>query len=195
MDTRWDQETEDKLIELWNAGVGGPQIAKRLGQPFFRVSRKIARLRNSGVIKGHYADGVWSGGKVDLLIELWSGGMSGSLVAEKLGLTRSQVIGKIARLRRSGELEKGEEARKSKPHNRRDYPGSRKIRVEKIKQSAQPEPPKDEPDAMMIGLMQLKREHCRWPHGDPKTPTFGFCGHKTDVVYCRYHDRMSRLHK
>ena len=41
----------------------------------------------------------------------------------------------------------------------------------------------------LVGLVDLKVNSCRWPYGDPKETTFGYCGKDNDVTspYCAAH--------
>lgn len=41
----------------------------------------------------------------------------------------------------------------------------------------------------LIGLMDLTKDTCRWPHGDPLKEGFGFCGKQTKAnsPYCEKH--------
>lgn len=44
-----------------------------------------------------------------------------------------------------------------------------------------------------ITLLELRRNSCRWPSGDPHTPEFRFCGAKTDGqrVHCVSHFKLA----
>ncbi|MGV8950099.1 MAG: GcrA family cell cycle regulator [Cypionkella sp.] len=45
----------------------------------------------------------------------------------------------------------------------------------------------------LIGIMDLTARTCRWPHGDPLLPGFGYCGKSTKAgsVWCpSHHDRV-----
>jgi GcrA cell cycle regulator len=48
------------------------------------------------------------------------------------------------------------------------------------------------PASRNLSLMDLSDKVCRYPHGDPKLPSFGFCGAATNGTppYCRYHARL-----
>ena len=43
----------------------------------------------------------------------------------------------------------------------------------------------------LIGIMELTKDTCRWPHGDPRLPCFGYCGAQVqpDSPYCPEHTR------
>jgi GcrA cell cycle regulator len=50
-----------------------------------------------------------------------------------------------------------------------------------------------EPKSLNVPLVALGEYQCRWPHGDPLTPRFGFCGHPTAIgkPYCPYHQALA----
>jgi GcrA cell cycle regulator len=50
-----------------------------------------------------------------------------------------------------------------------------------------------EPPSLRLPLAALSGEMCRWPHGEPKTPEFSFCGCKSfnGLPYCEYHSRKA----
>jgi len=45
------------------------------------------------------------------------------------------------------------------------------------------------PKPLMISLIDLNADHCRWPFGDVGEDDFGFCGHANDGLsqYCSHH--------
>lgn len=45
----------------------------------------------------------------------------------------------------------------------------------------------------LLGLQQLTEHTCKWPHGDPLTPDFGFCGQlpQSGSPYCPNHHRRA----
>lgn len=48
------------------------------------------------------------------------------------------------------------------------------------------------PDPMMLALEQLTSHTCKWPHGDPRDASFGFCGAETsEPPYCQFHARIA----
>ena len=69
------------------------------------------------------------------------------------------------------------------------------------RQDAPPRPPaipysEDEPGVdvtYLLGILDVNDATCRWPHGDPLKPGFGFCGKpvKPGSVYCRAHHRRA----
>ena len=134
-----------------------------------------------------------------ILKVMWNEGATGSQIAGKLhGRTRNAVIGRIHRL--------GLASRPSPIPIRRPLP----IPPNKITEP-EPEPEQtkapvsthDEAETVEVNptidreipvkkgkkLMDLAREDCRWPEGDPGTAGFFFCGAPAfrDKSYCAEH--------
>ncbi|RVD44898.1 GcrA cell cycle regulator [Mesorhizobium sp. M4A.F.Ca.ET.020.02.1.1] len=49
------------------------------------------------------------------------------------------------------------------------------------------------PVSRNLKLIELTERTCKWPHGDPLTEVFGFCGNDTAETgpYCKYHGRLA----
>ncbi len=133
----------------------------------------------------------WTDDRVETLKSLWAdSGLSASTIAERIGApTRNTVLGKIFRLGLS------------RP---RPPPAPRPPRVRrraKFRPPAVEQPsPKRAPvtlpaPAILVALMELTNESCRWiVSGDG--PPFTFCGaaeadFRHGVAYCRVHARMA----
>jgi hypothetical protein len=57
--------------------------------------------------------------------------------------------------------------------------------------------PAEAPPEGGITLMQLQNETCRWPFGDPREPSFRYCGcaganNAAGLPYCDEHAGMAR---
>jgi GcrA cell cycle regulator len=145
----------------------------------------------------------WSAERVEQLQSLWADGLSCSRIARELGgMTRNAVIGKAHRLGLPTRPRSGGRARIAKRVN--PYPKRVKRIVEKQRSpceklwnAGQPRLPKPVAIApcqppLMLGLMELTDESCRFPIGDPGQPDFGFCGHepKAGSAYCAGHHRV-----
>lgn len=112
---------------------------------------------------------------------LISMGASFSDIAQKLGLGRGAVAGRVARMKSRGDLP-DIDLRSGKPAKHKKRGPRSKRRTTKL--------PK---------LVELKTNQCHWPFGHPKDIDFGFCG---DAVapgksYCAKHCAQSyvRLEK
>ncbi len=116
--------------------------------------------------------GVWTRARIALLKKLWTDGETATAIAAHLRMSKSAVLGKVFRLRlrpaakatpaaaRSGKAILGQR-RKGRP------PGK-----SRTKSDAAAAP------AVSAGktLFELTNDCCRWPHGQPGTKTFHFCG-------------------
>lgn len=137
---------------------------------------------------------LWTSEDTERLIALVKSGYSGGAIAEKLGITRSSVIGKAHRLglkignSRNG-LSNKLAAKLRKPHQtpfnkRRDIKVISKPVYEKA-----PVPPQSIEDVARLTFPELEAHHCRFPVGHPKEPGFGFCGleRAPGRPYCESH--------
>lgn len=147
----------------------------------------------------------WTDDRVSDLKKLWSSGLSASEIAAELGtMTRNAVIGKINRLGLSGRLKYPRRSNEGQPRKPRikaqtvHYPHN--LRAAKARRSMPPKicdeplapPPPNAPDPMLYSVRQISDQTCRFPHGDPKTDHFGYCGHAptNGTPYCEYHQRV-----
>lgn len=134
----------------------------------------------------------------------WVGeGMTARQIADRFGMTRNAVIGK---LRRAGHRGGGGTAPKERTERRpklakpprpknRHYKlgfGSRFQSPVPLKAKPVVGPPAP-PEARMIGILELGPTVCKFPIGDPRHAGFGYCGHKRFGVssYCEYHHRLA----
>jgi hypothetical protein len=64
-----------------------------------------------------------------------------------------------------------------------------------LSQKQPPAPPPEEPVPLMLDVAQLQPGQCRWPHGDPRKPGFGFCAapNAPGRPYCAFHARKAYL--
>ena len=119
-------------------------------------------------------NGFWTPARVARLTHMWSAGKTAAAIGADLGgISRSAVLGKVFRLR----LVAQDDVPPDAPARRR---------AGKAK-PIQPQPPKRKT------LLELTNECCRWPHGDPTTPDFRFCGAKSPpgTPYCTYHSQIA----
>ncbi len=144
----------------------------------------------------------WTEDRVATLSKLWADGLSASQIAAELGgVTRNAVIGKVHRLGLSGRAKPASSSAKHvnrKPRNSgynsrprsaprsnsiNSYSGERRVQIEDM---VAPEPKE-------LELVELTEKTCKWPHGDPATDKFYFCGCNTKEgsPYCEYHSRLA----
>jgi GcrA cell cycle regulator len=113
--------------------------------------------------------GVWTRERIALLKKLWAEGETATAIAMRLRMSKSAVLGKVFRLRLPSA------AKATAAAARRDAAtvGRRRRGRLPTKPGMKPAAP-----AMTSGktLFELTNDSCRWPHGQPGTKTFHFCG-------------------
>lgn len=123
----------------------------------------------------------WTDERVALLKKLWGEGKTAAEIAKELGdVTRNAVIGKAHRLKLSNRVSPIQQNKKPAPAQK-----SPPRKIEKIHDAKH--------DGEKIDLIDLKAGECRWPHGDPKEASFGFCGAQvhTGLPYCPEHAQLA----
>jgi len=136
----------------------------------------------------------WSQDRVTTLTALWLDGLSASQIARQLGgVTRSAVIGKVHRLGLGGRAVPSNPVRTprvagSRPARARGRPGSRR-RTAPAPLPVSAATGEQEP-GLVDDLIHLAVHACKWPIGDPKSPSFSFCGRRADGRYCLAHEAV-----
>lgn len=127
-----------------------------------------------------------------LVLSLWKKGLTGSQIGEKLGTTRSAILGLINRLRAAGYVE----YRAKNPRPKKDAPPKpRKAPEKKLDQfelliSTPVVVPVPEPSKPLT-IMELTRRSCRYILNDGKPSSFLYCGKTTERgSYCRDHHKI-----
>jgi GcrA cell cycle regulator len=121
----------------------------------------------------------WPDKNLSLLKKLWSEGKTAVAIAQRLGVSKSAVLGKVFRLRLAPPAQKPEPTAASSPTLPR-----------KGHQSG-PEP-QEVTKKRGKSLLELTNETCRWPIGDPTRKSFHFCGEpgadlEQGIPYCERH--------
>jgi GcrA cell cycle regulator len=147
----------------------------------------------------------WTDERVELLKKLWAEGLSASQIAKELGsITRNAVIGKVHRLGLSGRTKGPSQSRLSgqkRAARNPAYNGAAQRALTRANGRARPgmedggqralpaQLEIEAPESRKLLLTDLNDQTCKWPHGDPATPDFHFCGHEVGETgpYCRYH--------
>jgi GcrA cell cycle regulator len=113
--------------------------------------------------------GIWTRERIALLKSLWTDGKTATAIAARLGMSKSAVLGKVFRLR----LRPAANATTAAARSNTKILGRRHKSRLPIKHRAKPAAP-----AMASGktLFELTNGSCRWPHGQPGTKAFHFCG-------------------
>lgn len=170
MSNVWKDHPElvEKLSELaqdYSAGA----IAKRLGHGLTR-NAVIGKLLRMGIPLG-------TGGKVRCVPE-WNPWTEETLQQLDALAAKGLTAGEIA-------------ARIGRPHwSVMKHAAARGIDLSPGAILKRDEPvPQRSPGGALLGLGDLGRRQCRWPHGDLKDGSLHFCGHHADEghPYCAYH--------
>lgn len=160
---------------------------------------------------------MWTEEETQRLRVMWEKGFSASKIADQLGFTRSAVMGRIGRLKASGEtlnhpIIKTEAGAASKSQSARNI-RRRELRQEKRASIVSPPPKRPEkkmadvtefgpdlalPESRRVGLIDLEAIHCRFPLGEPNDlANFSYCGADREArgdgfrVYCAGHSALA----
>lgn len=130
-----------------------------------------------------------------LVLSLWKKGLTGSQIGEKIGTTRSAILGLINRLRAAGYVEyraKNPRPKKDTPPKPRKAPEKKLDQFERLMSFAPPliPEPVQEPSRPLT-IMELTRRSCRYILNDGKPSSFLYCGKTTERgSYCRDHHKI-----
>ena len=110
----------------------------------------------------------WTDEKTALLRKLRAQGIRAREIAKRLGVTPNAVIQKARRLKLSRNSENPRQRKATMQPKQKTLAAGKSV----VKQ-----------------VLRLQRGDCRWPHGDPLTPDFRFCGAKAvrGRPYCAKH--------
>jgi GcrA cell cycle regulator len=150
----------------------------------------------------------WDDERVELLKRHFNAGLSCSQIARAMGVTRNAVIGKMSRLGLSrpkdviaAQQEHRRQARLARQKPQRTFRPRRALDIfaqHEILAEAYPEAPSraaEVPIANGCGctLLELGRETCRWPVGNPGSDEFRYCGNAPveGLSYCLGHARIA----
>lgn len=149
---------------------------------------------------------MWTDEKVEQLVDLWSQGLTAFEISEVLGATRSQIMGKISRLRRCG-TDLGHRSTAPKRKHRKKITASPVHREagkagegesSKVPPSTLTPPPLPPPvpkigfwENVVAEIYYIGDRECRYPLGDPVK---GFCRSPTErgSSYCPYHKQLTQ---
>jgi GcrA cell cycle regulator len=133
--------------------------------------------------------GVWTRERIALLKKLWADGETAAAIAMRLRMSKSAVLGKVFRLR----LPSAPKTTAAAARRNAASVGRRRRGRQPAKSRVIPAAP-----AVASGktLFELTNDSCRWPHGQPGTKMFHFCGAPgADLEggrpYCERHARRA----
>lgn len=134
----------------------------------------------------------WTDERVSLLRKLWGEGRTAAEIAKELGggVTRNAVIGKAHRLKLSNRVSPIQQNQK-KPMSKQPELKTDKVTT-LLRPVAAPAPMSRE-KRELLDLLDLKPRMCRWPEGDPREESFGFCGCEcvSGLPYCATHAKQA----
>lgn len=155
------------------------------------------------------ADETWTDDRIASLKQMWAEGASAAAIAERLGgLSRSAVLGKIHRLRPSLAKEPSV-AKKTNVAKKTSVAKKKRAAAKTVHKPTAPEqrrptrrvapstqPQTNETRQRGKSLLELTNDTCRWPHGEPGTRGFFFCGEpgadlEGGKPYCVHHARRA----
>lgn len=200
----WTPARVETLRTMAVAGHSASVIAEALG----------GTTRNAVISKCHRVGvqlGFWNGEKLEQLKTLHAEGRSMTEIAATLDCTRNAVMGKAWRLglitdpttKRSNYLRAHKKRlQKSKPHPKPVTPRAAKPNAPapvKISGGRIYNMPPDRPlrperphNGVRVPLLDLEPHTCRFPFGDPREASFGFCAADApDGSYCSEHHRLT----
>ncbi len=125
----------------------------------------------------------WTNDRVASLKQMWAEGATAAAIAERLGgLSRSAVLGKIHRLRPSVAKRISVAKKTRAATKKRDAAKTlqKPTASERCRPTCgvapSPQPRPNESQQRGKSLLELTNDTCRWPHGEPGTLGFFFCG-------------------
>lgn len=134
----------------------------------------------------------WTPARVEWLKQLRSEGLSKSLIAQRMGVTRNAVVGKLDRLK-APSIVPIVSKRKT---GRNQYTSGNYTPVRPRRLPGR-YPPLAEfnaaiPKRQRVSIVGLTGSNCHWPVGDPGTQDFFFCGAPAEFApYCPAHDHYA----
>ena len=168
-------------------------------------------MAKEGVLMANGKGTGWTDDRIALLGKLWAEGMKAGDIANRLGgVSRNAIIGKIHRCGFTAptKIHLSIKRRKRKtlsPGGSRTTGGSRATggadvyllasapkRGKSFKTAALHDC--DPPPSERISLLQLMRDTCKWPLGDPGDHGFAFCGRGKPLdgdPYCEAHAALA----
>lgn len=136
----------------------------------------------------------WTEERIELLKSCFEAGLSCREIADRIGVSRNAVIGKISRLNLKRE-KAGGPARKNAAHDphRRGGLRLRRVILKSVTADDAVEPEAPIHNGHSCSLFELSAQTCRWPISTPGAPDFCFCGNPPveGLPYCPGHSRLA----
>ena len=136
----------------------------------------------------------WTDERIELLRSGFEAGLSCREIADRIGVSRNAVIGKISRLNLKRE-KAGGPVRKHAARDPRRRGGLRlrRIILKSVTVDDAVEPKAPIHNGHTCSLFELGPETCRWPISTPGAADFCFCGNPPveGLPYCSGHSRLA----
>jgi GcrA cell cycle regulator len=135
----------------------------------------------------------WTTERIELLKIHFSAGLTCREIAERIGVSRNAVIGKLSRLNLNRE-------RAGPPRKKTTGEGRKRaglaLRRQILRAVAVDEAPAAETpiaNGHRCSLFELSKQTCRWPLSTPGAADFCFCGNPPleGLPYCAGHSRLA----
>lgn len=130
----------------------------------------------------------WTDERIEQLKPLWLSGMSAAQCADRLGVSRNAIIGKVTRL---GLCRPARTSLVRLTNRMRKRPMPLEVAEELLADGVTDLPP--DQSEFAVPFMDVKHEQCRWPLGDPRSASFMVCGagKMQESPYCARHHRIA----
>jgi GcrA cell cycle regulator len=158
------------------------------------LAKTIQRRIKLGRDKMPVYQTTWTEERIELLKSGFEAGLSCREIADRIGVSRNAVIGKISRLNLKREKAAGPVRRDvGRGSPRRGGLRLRRIILKCVTadDAVQPEVPVH--NGHTCSLFELSEQTCRWPISTPGAADFCFCGNRPveGLPYCPGHSRLA----
>ena len=190
-----------KIPEMIAAGKSTVEIARQIGAPEKEVR---AWAIEAGVFKRVTPVGWWTDARIAEAKQLYTEGVSCSVIGERLGCSRNAIIGKLTRLGIMGGQSKDAHGHAASIHARaalrKRRSAAKKAKAQQARQEKSrarlapvldytPLPASETEPEGCTSLIDLREDQCRWPYRDDN---FVFCpADRVIGAYCLSHARKA----
>lgn len=140
---------------------------------------------------------IWSAEDTEQLRALWGRQLSAAEIGAIIGCSRHAVIGRAHRIGLPPIERKPAEKPPVRRGAKKQFPWIRK-RCRSSGPVSEPCELEDIPlpvigEPRMLSILEIDSTTCRWPIGDPRKPSFGYCGHpaRPGSSYCAGHHAIA----
>jgi GcrA cell cycle regulator len=181
-----------RVLELSRHGMDYEAISERLGCPIHYVRQTCSGARRMKVKRVCIA---WTDEMIATLETEWKAGLTATEIGRTLGLSRCAVLGKVHRLGLMGRTATTRGRSVVQPKKKRNPAArpamARDAEMPRLRPLPAAEPYIELPtnEIPTRTILTIERGECRYPIGDPRTASFGLCGHEAipGQPYCLGH--------